>query len=73
MKTIHLQYQGEDVTVEVLALEGDIQYKVHLDHPIFLEKDEDEDGVEYWLEVGQGPTLRAEEIGEMIDDHPELI
>ncbi|MCY7421970.1 MAG: hypothetical protein LH478_09545 [Chitinophagaceae bacterium] len=70
---LNIQHEGESLTIEIIADEHDIKYKVNLDHPVYLEKDIDEEGVEYWFEVGGGRTLRAKEIGEQIDAHPEFM
>ena len=70
---ISISYQGEMVTIETVLVGHDIQFKVNFDHPVFLEKELDEEGAEYWIEVGIGATLRAKELGEIIEEHPEFI
>ena len=69
---ITIRYQSEEVTVETLVSKQDIQFKVNFANPVYLEKDPDEDGTERWIEVGVGPTLRAEQIGELIEEHTEI-
>lgn len=71
-ETITIRYQSEEVTVETLVTEHDIQFKVNFDHPVFIEKDLDDEGAERWIEVGVGSTLRAEQLGELIEEHTEL-
>ena len=71
--TLNIRYEGEDVTIEIITADHDLQYKVNFEHPVFLEKELDEEGVEYWLEVGIGETFRAKEIGEEIEKHPDFI
>ena len=68
--TISISFQDEQVTVETIVLNDDIHYKVNFDHPIYLVKDIDGEGVQTWKEVGAGETLRAAELGELIDSHP---
>ncbi len=70
---LNIQHEGENLSIEIVIEEDDIKYKVNFDHPVYLEKDIDEEGVEFWFEVGGGPTLRAKEIGEQIDSHPEFM
>lgn len=70
---LNIQHEGENVSIEIVTNDEDILYKVNLEHPIYLEKDIDDEGIEYWFEVGAGPTLRASEIGEQIDNHPEFM
>lgn len=71
--TLTIRYEGEDLTIEIITVENDLQYKINLEHPIYIEKDLDDEGVEYWLEVGVGETLRAKELGEEIENHPDFI
>ena len=68
-----MQYEGEDLTIEIISANHDLQYKVNFEHPVFIEKDVDEEGVEFWFEVGGGRTLRAKEIGEEIENHPDFM
>lgn len=70
---LNINHEGETVTIEIVTNNEDIMYQVNLEHPIYLEKDIDDEGVEYWFEVGSGRTLRAKEIGEQIDAHPEFM
>ncbi len=71
-KEITVNYQGEKVLIEAIVIEKDLQFKVNLDHPIYIEKDTDEDGVNQWIEVNTGATLRAEQLGALIEQHAEL-
>lgn len=68
-----LHFEGEDVTVEIITSHHDLQYKVNFEHPIYLKKDIDAEGVEFWTEEGVGQTLRAKELGEEIEKHPDFI
>lgn len=70
---LNIHHEGEGLSIEIIAEEQDIMYKVNLEHPLYLKKDIDEEGVEYWFEVGAGRTLRAKEIGEQIEAHPEFM
>ncbi|TDH25237.1 hypothetical protein EXU57_14125 [Segetibacter sp. 3557_3] len=69
--TIH--YQEEQVTIEPIIADGDVQFRVNFDQPVLLEKELNEVGEQYWIEVGAGATVRAQELGALIDRHPELI
>lgn len=70
---ITVQFQNESVNIEPVVKDGNVLFKVYFDHPIYLEKELDGDGAEYWIEMGVGSTVRAQEIGELINQHPELI
>jgi hypothetical protein len=70
--TITIRYQSEEVTVESVVIEQNIRFRINFDNPIYIEKDLYDDGTERWIEVGAGPTLRAEQIGEMIEEHTEM-
>lgn len=72
IKSVTIKYQQEDVIVDSVVIDNDIQFKVNFDHPVYIEKDLDEEGAERWIEVGVGPTLRAEQLGELIEEHTEL-
>jgi len=71
-ESITITYQSEQVTVEPVVIDHNVQFKVNFEHPVYIEKDLSEDGTERWIEVGAGATLRAEQLGEMIEKHPEL-
>lgn len=71
--SISIQYEGEVVTIEIIVSDHELSYKVNFEHPIYLKKDIDNDGLEYWLEDNAGRTLRAREIGEQIEQHPDFI
>lgn len=68
-----IRYEEEDLQIEIISDDNDLKYKVNFEHPIYIEKELDEEGVEYWLEIGVGETLRAKEIGEEIESHPDFI
>jgi hypothetical protein len=68
-----IKYEGEDLKIEIISEDNDLKYKVNFEHPIYIEKELDDEGVEYWLEIGVGETLRAKEIGEEIENHPDFI
>ena len=70
---ISIIYEGEELKIDIVSSEHDLQYKLNFDHPVFIKRDVDADGVEIWVEDGAGETLRAKEIGEAIDQHPELL
>ena len=70
---ITIQFQDELVTVEPVVMDGNVQFRVNFGQPVYLEKELDVDGQDYWIETGAGPTMRAQELGELIDRHPELI
>jgi hypothetical protein len=69
---ISITFQNEQVMVETIALNDDIRFKVNFDHPIYLLKDIDEDGTQKWKEEGAGETLRAAELGELIEAHTDF-
>ncbi len=71
--TLTIRYEGEDLTIDIVTENHDIQYKVNFEHPVFIEKDVDEQGVEFWFEAGAGRTLRAKELGEEIEKHPDFM
>ena len=71
--TISIIYEGEELKIDIVPSEHDLSYKLNFDHPVFIKRDVDADGVEMWVEAGVGETLRAKEIGEVIDNHPELL
>jgi hypothetical protein len=66
---ITINFQNEEVTVETVTTDNNLQFRVNFDHPVFVEKDVDGDGVQIWKETGAGETLRAAELGELIDKH----
>jgi len=68
-----IPFEGETVTIEILADDHNIRYKVNFEHAIYLLKDVDNEGVEFWMEEGIGQTLRASELGEEIERHPNFI
>ena len=71
--TLIIRYEEEDLEVEIITENNDLQYKVNFDHPIYIEKDLDNEGMEQWVEVGRGETIRSKEIGEQIERHPDFI
>lgn len=68
-----IPFEGETVSIEILANDHNIRYKVNFDHAIYLLKDIDNEGNEFWLEEGSGQTLRSRELGEEIERHPDFI
>lgn len=70
---LHIRYEGEDVSIEIITEDHDLQYEVYFEHPVLLKKDLDDEGIEYWLEVGMGETMRAKAIGEEIEKHLNFI
>ena len=70
---ISIIYEGEELKIDIVSSEHDLLYKLNFDHPVFIKRDVDTEGVEMWIEEGVGETLRAKEIGEAIDQHPELL
>ncbi len=71
--TLNIQYEGENLQIEIVPADHNIQYKANFEHPVFFEKDVDDEGIPFWFEVGGGRTLRAKEMGEEIEKHPDFL